>query len=227
MPIYNEAEQIRAVCEEWLGTLRSLGASFQLLAFNDGSRDETLGVLKALEGLSRPQLTIIDQPNAGHGATCRRGYERALQMGSPWVAQVDSDGQCDPAFFPAFWHQRESSDCLFAIRTRRDDGLLRTGISSLCRWLIRLAYGLDLRDPNVPYRLIRRDALARALPKIPPDVELQNIALTFALKRDRSLRWTYLPIRFRARSGGHSHFNLLRMATLGWGILKDLKRVAT
>ncbi len=58
---------------------------------------------------------------------------------SPWHAarigrsQVDSDGQCDPRFFAAFWDGRDQADAIFGLRKTRDDGLSRVLISELCR----------------------------------------------------------------------------------------------
>ncbi len=225
MPVYNEAASITRVVEEWLTTFAREGISHCLIAINDGSRDATLSLLRECVQAYPERLLVVDQPNSGHGRSCRRGYAQALAAGSPWIFQIDSDGQCDPEYFSDFWHRRNEADCVFGMRVVRDDGLVRKLISSACRLLTALVTGEDLKDANVPYRLMNSSALARAIEEVPQDFDLQNIALTLALKRQRNLRWVYLPIRFRARQGGHNSIHFWRIVRMGWEMLRQIHRV--
>ena len=68
-------------------------------------------------------------------------------------------------------------------------------------------------------------ALQKALQRVPSDFDMQNVALTFALKRDPSLRWAYVPIRFRARQGGTNSINLSKIARMGWQMLLQINTV--
>jgi dolichol-phosphate mannosyltransferase len=225
-PVYNEEANIAAVIGDWLEVFAREGVACRLLTINDGSTDATLSTLGHLQSRFPEQLMIIDKLNSGHGRACRAGYEAALRVGSPWILQIDSDGQCDPAFFPQFWAKREQADCIFGVRVARDDGLSRRWISVACRRLIALVTGYDLKDPNVPYRLIARAALEQALHRVPKEFELQNIALALALKRNSALRWDYVPIRFRARHAGASHMSLPKIARLGLQMLRQIHTVA-
>src|SRR5262249_27756472 len=159
-------------------------------------------ILQNLQAQFGDRVSVVDKPNSGHGRSTRVGYHTALQNGAPWILQIDSDGQCDPAFFPDFWAKRNESECVFGRRMAREDGSVRKLIQIACRLLTMIVTRRDLKDSNVPYRLMRRDALQRALQSVPPDFDMQNVALTLALKRDSFLRWSYVPIRFRARQGG-------------------------
>ena len=98
-------------------------------------------------------------------------------------------------------------------------------ISASLRFLTMIATGRDLKDANVPYRLIKRSALQKALPSVPAEFDMQNVALTFALKRDPSLRWAYVPIKFRARQGGTNSINLPKIARMGWRMLLQINKV--
>src|SRR5262249_28110437 len=153
------------------------------------------------------------------GRSCRVGYEWAVAEGAPWIFQIDSDGQCDPAFFPEFWSARSHADCVFGVRLMREDGLLRGLVSAFCRLLIRISIGQDLHDPNVPYRLIEANTLNRALRRVPKEFDLQNVALALALKLDQSVRWQYIPIRFRAPNHGKRRIGLLKIVRLGFQML--------
>jgi len=225
MPIYNEEATIAGVVAEWTAALEALGIAFVLLAVNDGSRDGTAEVLERLARARPGRVEPVNKANAGHGRACRTGYERAVARGAAWTLQIDSDGQCDPRFFAEFWSSRAEADVIFGLRQSRDDGFARVLISEACRVVTSLLTGLDLKDANVPYRLIRTEALSRALARIPADFDMQNVALTLALKRDRGLRWRYLPIHFRNRQGGTNSIHLRRIFSMGWELVRSLGRI--
>ena len=226
MPVYNEAANIGSVVREWLECFRKLDIDLLFIALNDGSTDSTDRVLADIGRELAPRFRVVNKQNSGHGRSCREGYELALAEHIPWVFQIDSDGQCDPAFFAAFYKNRHDCDCIFGDRRTRDDGWSRTGISFACRILLWITTGSYLRDPNVPYRLIRASALRIALRSIPADFDLQNIALTFALKREPHLRWKYLPIHFRARQGGENSINFRKIVKMGINLLRDFSRIS-
>ncbi|MGZ4966236.1 MAG: glycosyltransferase family 2 protein [Chthoniobacterales bacterium] len=225
LPIYNEESNIAAVISEWTDCFNRLGIPFQIIAINDGSRDGTQEILRQLESEKSTELRVVKKANSGHGKTCRVGYDVAVNSDAEWIFQIDSDGQCDPQFFAQFWTQRESYDCLFGQRVSRDDGGLRTFVSVACRETLRFFSGVSIADPNVPYRLMRRETLAKALRQIPADFELQNIALALALKRDPAVRFTFIPIHFRARRAGRNSLNFWRIICLGWKMVRDLKKI--
>jgi glycosyltransferase involved in cell wall biosynthesis len=224
MPIYNEAANIETVVAEWLKEFQRLNISVELLAINDGSKDKTGEVLQNLVR-QYPDLVPIEKQNAGHGRACRTGYSLSVARGSTWTFQIDSDGQCDPKFFADFWNGRQNADCVFGVRKTRDDGFSRVLISTACRTLTLFACGIDLKDANVPYRLVKTEVLKEALLKIPEDFDMQNVALTLTLKRNSSLRWKYVPIHFRDRQGGTNSINIKRIIGMGWELLANLHRI--
>jgi dolichol-phosphate mannosyltransferase len=225
MPIYNEAANIASVLCEWFVALDKVTPNFVLYAINDGSKDRTGIVLNSLSCEFGPRLCVVNKKNSGHGRSCREGYELALAKGAEWILQIDSDGQCDPAFFKTLYDERAAYDCVFGYRRTRDDGFGRLIISYCYRVLLWLLTGTYLKDANVPYRLIRARTLQRALRRIPSDFDLQNIALTVALKREPELRWNHLPIHFRARQGGENSINYRKIAKMGLHFLRDFRRI--
>jgi dolichol-phosphate mannosyltransferase len=94
---------------------------------------------------------VIQRANKGHGQTCLEGYRMACERGIPWVLQIDSDGQCDPAYFKEFWARRDQADCVFGVRVQRDDGTARMLTSKICKLGSSILGGRDMVDPNVPY----------------------------------------------------------------------------
>ncbi len=226
IPIYNEAQTIRSVVEEWSIEFKKLSIQYQFLLINDGSSDGTLDVLREMEQSDCEHFVIVDKANAGHGRTCRLGYTAAVNAEFvDWILQIDSDGQCDPAYFGEFWTKRENADCVFGRRIQRDDGRARALTSKICKFAATLLGGRDMVDPNVPFRLIRKKTLADVLKMIPASFDIHNVAITFKLKQSLGVRWQYVPIRFRDRQGGSNSINLLNVAHLGTSMLFDLAKL--
>lgn len=225
MPVYNEASNIASVVHEWFAGLETVAPDFLLFAVNDGSTDDTGLILEQLARELGDRLRVINKKNSGHGSSCREGYQLALAENAAWIFQIDSDGQCDPAFFERLYENHVRHDCVFGYRRTRDDGVGRIVISQCCRVLLWLLAGTFLKDPNVPYRLMRGNVLRHALRDIPVDLNLQNIALSIVLKRNAELRWKYLPIHFRARQGGQNSIGYRKIAKMGLEFLRDFRRI--
>jgi len=226
MPIYNEEANIACVLEEWISTLKKTGASFTVLALNDGSCDKTAAKLVELERLYGNLLCVINKINSGHGLTCRMGYDIASASNAKWVFQIDSDGQCNPDYFAEFWAKAQESDCVFGRRMSRDDGRARVVTSWLCSNASSILCGQTLVDANVPYRLLRTDVLRQALACIPANFNIHNVALTVTLKRlGEKVRWTYIPIHFRDRQGGSNSIDLLKVSKMGLEMLSKLATI--
>lgn len=223
-PAYNEEGSIRQVVQEWIDALRRLGVPATFLVLDDGSTDGTAAILEALRGVT-PELQVLRQPNRGHGPTCTLGYQRALASGAEWIFQIDSDGQCDPSYFPSLWAARPSAEAVFGFRVRRDDGWSRLAISRILSSLVLALTGTWVKDSNVPYRLIHRPLLERMLPRIPTDARFPNVLLAIAITRESAPIW--LPIRFRQRSAGTSTVNLGKMAHFARQVYTEVRSFVT
>lgn len=197
MPTRNEGAALETVVREWVAELRRQAPDFELLVLDDGSTDETAGILARLQSEIK-ELRAVDKENSGHGRTCCLGYRLALSDGARWILQIDSDGQCDPRDFSPVWAARAACPAVFGFRVRREDGWRRQLISRCARLAVFLAAGAWIQDANVPYRLVGADALRRALEDGGCErVGLSNIWLSIRLQRDCGISW--VPIRFRPR----------------------------
>jgi|SRR5262249_48556004 len=225
MPVYDEEAGIAGVVTEWLQALSREQISHYVIAINDGSTDASLSILNDLQSRNPERLLVLSKENSGHGRACRLGYERALEEGAPWILQIDSDGQCDPGFLSQFLAKRIHADCVFGVRVTRGDGQLRRVVSKICRLLVAIVTAQHLKDPNVPYRLIERTALEKALQLVPKEFDLQNIALTVALARNPTLRWAYVPIRFRAPEHSQKRMGLSKIVRMGYRMLTGIHKI--
>lgn len=221
MPAFNESEALPRVLREWSACLRRVAQAHVLCVLDDGSTDATPTVLEACKR-EIPELQIVRKVNSGHGQTCIAGYRLAIEGGAGWILQIDADGQCDPAYFAEFWERRRDDPVQYGFRFRREDGYKRLIISRIVSAVAFLATGTWVRDPNVPYRLMRADVLAPLLPRIPADVYLANILLAVLQQRQTGIRWR--PIVFRKRIGGVPSAKLRGFAARGWQLYQQLRR---
>lgn len=186
MPVYNEQDAIGAVLEKWAKALDSLGIDYAIRPYNDGSKDNSLAVMKE-KAAGLPRVEVRDKPNGGHGNTILTGYRDAARDGFDWIFQIDSDDEMGPEKFNELWSRRNDNDFLVGIRDGRVQALPRKVISFVSRLCVRIFYGKSVWDVNTPYRLMRVSAFDDFYAKIPlttfaPNVILSGLAARHKLR---------------------------------------------
>ncbi|MBB6671003.1 glycosyltransferase family 2 protein [Cohnella nanjingensis] len=183
VPAYNEAEGIRRV----VAWIRDAVPYADILVVNDGSTDET-GALAAQEGALVANLSN----NLGIGGAVQTGYRYAAANGYKYAAQMDGDGQHNPADFAAMLLALRESGADMVVGSRfvtkmgfQSTLARRIGIEVLSRLLTGLLRR-KVTDPTSGYRLCNARAIslfAWDYPTDYPEVEalvlLDNHGLTF------------------------------------------------
>lgn len=227
MPAYNEEANIGATVSDWYPIIRHLNkdgdSGSRLVVVNDGSRDNTLSILRQLES-SLPYLTVIDKPNGGHGSAVLTGYRYAIEKHADYIFQTDSDGQTNPREFPAFWARRHTYDAVIGNRSHREDGASRVFVENTLRFILLLTFGVSVPDSNAPFRLMRTSLVARYLPRMSEDFNLPNVMLTtfFAYYHENIV---FREISFRPRTRGTNSINMKRIAKIGMQAVRDFLKI--
>lgn len=222
MPVYNEQESVAGVVREWLPVLRRCEVSLTLCLLNDGSRDGTHQVLEALRR-DVPELLVVTKPNTGHGQTCLTGYRLALDAAATWVFQLDSDGQCPAECFQSLWDARRNALAIYGYRRTRDDGALRLLVSRCVALVGWISFGVRVKDPNVPFRLMHRDALRDVVDRIPADLQLANVAVALYQERQVGIHW--VDITFRQRAAGAASVRGMTFIRRGLQLFRQLRQL--
>ncbi len=175
MPVYNEAECIGDVLNDWTAELDRFKFNYCLLVLNDGSRDNTAAVLERYA--QSPRIEVINKPNSGHGPTILQGYREAVEN-ADWIFQVDSDNEMEACHFGKVWNVRNDAEAVIGIRAGRLQPLPRKIMSAVSRMIISVFYGSGIADVNCPYRLVKSEVLNKFLPKIPEDTFAPNVAIS-------------------------------------------------
>ena len=207
MPVYDEEAVVGEVLRAWIAELDRLAIDFRILAYDDGSRDGTWEVLERTAD-EEPRLVAVRQANRGHGPTVLRGYREAS---AEWVFQVDSDGEMPCAGFDELWRRRHGYDLLLGWRRNRRGPAGRRLVTAVARTAVRRLFGGDVRDVNVPFRLIRREVLARLLDDVPASAFAPNVLLSGLAARD-GLPIYQTAVDDRERPAGSGSLGALRLA---------------
>ena len=221
MPAYNEEANIERTVSEWYPIIEKHGGEgkSRLVIFNDGSRDNTFEKGKALME-KYPQFEMIDKANSGHGPTVIKAYKYAISQGADFVFQTDSDGQTNPEEFEAFWQDRENNDAIIGVRLQRGDGKDRAFVERVVCLLLRIYFGVKVKDANAPFRLMRATELEKYLSKLPEDYNIPNIMLTTYFTFYKS-RVSFKEISFKPRNAGTNSMTVKKIIAIGWKALGD------
>lgn len=220
MPAYNEEENIEQVVSDWYPIVANINKDSRLVIIDDGSRDSTYEKLCSLKE-EYPQLIAVTKPNSGHGSTCLYAYRYAIENGADYIFQTDSDGQTLAELFPPFWELRKEYDMIIGSREVREDGLFRLIITRSLRIIIKMFFGVFVRDANIAYRLMESNALKEALEVIPSDFYLANVLVSIVFAK-RNKRVKSIPVTVRPRQGGVNSVFAPQIIKIGFRAIKDL-----
>lgn len=223
IPAYNEESNIKNVIQEWYPVVRKYGNDSKLVLVNDGSKDNTLAIMRKMKK-DMPAIEIIDKPNGGHGSSLICGYRYAIEHGADYIFQTDSDGQTRPNEFEPFWCQRENYTMVIGHRKDRQDGISRIFVTKTLKLVLRVLFGVWVTDANTPYRLMKTEFTAECLELFPENYNLPNVIISVAAAR-KKYPVLYRHITFRPRQGGVNSINMKKILKIGVKALKDFSEI--
>jgi dolichol-phosphate mannosyltransferase len=104
VPVCNEVENVEPLVREIHAAMNA--RAYEMIFVNDGSTDDTAGVLKRLMGEFPPLRVLHHSFRSGQSAAVASGVRAAR---APWIATLDGDGQNDPADIPKLIAERDAS----------------------------------------------------------------------------------------------------------------------
>jgi glycosyltransferase involved in cell wall biosynthesis len=163
IPAYNEEARIESV----IRGVKEIYSFLEVVVVDDGSSDGTR--MRALEAGAQ----VISHPyNLGYGVALQTGYRYALRGGYELLAQMDGDGQHDPAYIRVLLDkvQRGETDLAIGSRFLETQTLNRSQLpyrASLARrcgmWLFGMIASLIIKqkvtDPTSGYQAMNRKIL--------------------------------------------------------------------
>jgi glycosyltransferase involved in cell wall biosynthesis len=123
LPAHNESGNIEKTVTHAVSYLEETFRDYEVIVVNDGSVDETPGIIEKL-ALSNPKIVLVNHlKNLGYGSALRSGFEKASL---DYVFLMDSDGQFDISDIDRLLPFIEDYDILIGYRKKRVDPFIRS-----------------------------------------------------------------------------------------------------
>jgi glycosyltransferase involved in cell wall biosynthesis len=209
MPVYNEADTIEGTIRELYDKVASRLDFVDIWVFEDGSLDETKGILSKLSG-EYSNLYVRTSP-------IKKGYPRAMREAflsiSPqrysYVVSIDSDGQYEPNdFLKVFQTMKKNHvDIVMGRRTTRKEPPYRRLLSKGLQVLEKIMFPVRCKDVTSVMRIMKvkvAHSIAREVAYSPYNFWLEFTA-RMSLKQYSVIE---IPINYRERLGGSKVYSV-------------------
>jgi glycosyltransferase involved in cell wall biosynthesis len=206
-PMYNELKSIEPTTRKALQVMSSSADDFEILIIDDGSTDGSEKIADQLAAEDRHIKVIHHQGNRGYGQALRTGWANASK---DIVVYTDCDEPVDLWKIPEALAHMDNYDMVVGYRLNRWEGWRRFIYSKGYNALVRLLFGVRVRDINFSFKLIGRDLLQKlrlSAGSVFIDGELLAEAARYHPKIDQ------MPVHYLPRKHGASHFDSIRAAT--------------
>ena len=213
-PMYNEIGNVERCVAEALATGRKITSDLEIVLVDDASTDGC-GALADQLAERHPEVKVMHHAkNRKLGGALRTGFAAATK---DWVLYIDSDLpiEMDDALLAV--PLTANADMVIGNRQGRAEGPKREIMSWVYNRLIRVLFGLDVRDVNFAFKLFRRSILER----ISLQSEGSFIDAELLIETHKAgFRIAELPLRYFERTAG--------VSTLGSGsvVVKILHEMA-
>jgi glycosyltransferase involved in cell wall biosynthesis len=204
LPVYNEAGNLQRFIPELSTVLGEMGRSYEIIAVDDGSQDDSVEMLRQLKEDESALRIVRFRRNFGQTAAFAAGFD--LARGAV-VITMDADGQNDPADIPSMFQVMEDGayDIVSGWRQDRKEPFFSRRLPSmLANRIIGRSTGVQLHDYGCSLKLYDR-AVAK-------NVKLYGELHRFipALASRVGVRVAEVPVNDRPREYGVSKYNITK-----------------
>lgn len=208
IPMFDEEQVLPLLVQRLRPVLDGLDTPYEVVAVDDGSRDQTPVLLQRLRR-EWPELRVLRlRANAGHQAAISAGLSAAR---GDWLITLDADLQDPPELIPQMLAKgREHGvDVVYGVRTdRSNDSVFKRLSAKLFYAGMRRAGATDLPDNAGDYRLMSRATVdaVNALPEHHRVLRLVIPSLGFPSESVGYIR--------EVRAAGRSKYPIAKMVRL-------------
>jgi glycosyltransferase involved in cell wall biosynthesis len=161
IPMYNEEAYVERAAAAARAALEEMGCDWEIVIVDDASTDGTPALVDAL-AREDPRVRVVHNPvNLRLGGALRAGYAAATK---DLIFYTDADLPVDFDQLPRAVRllEYQEADIVAAYRfDRTSEGLVRALYTFSNNHLIRVLFGLRVRDVNFAFKLFRRSILEK------------------------------------------------------------------
>lgn len=220
IPVHDEEASLPRLWPELREVLEGLGLDAEVIFVDDGSRDRSAEIVRALREADRRVRLVRLKANAGETAATDAGFRAARGR---WVVTMDADLQNDPRDIPALLAHLDRWDAACGWRVNRSagDSLARRVSSSVANRVRNALSDETIHDSGCTFRAFRRECLRglvlyRGFHRFVP-----------TLLRLQGYRVVEVPVNHRPRRFGRSKYGVLNRvfgATVDLLVVRWMKR---
>jgi dolichol-phosphate mannosyltransferase len=205
IPVYNEERSLDELHSRLRATLEGMGATYELVFVDDGSRDGSADVLRRLAADTRVKAVILSR-NFNQHAAIAAGFAHTR---GDHVVLMDADLQDLPEEMPKLLAKAaEGHDVVYGVREVRQDSLLRR-VSAWGFFAVFSAFtGMNLPRGVSTYRVVSR-RFADAFNALP-----ERNRLTAGMMAWLGFGVAFVPIRHEERKHGTSNYSMRKLIRL-------------
>lgn len=227
IPVFNEALTIESTLEELYDKCLGQLKNFELIILEDGSSDRTADVLESCAKRFPNILLHTSRTRIGYRTHVTQGFSMASKE---WVLLMDGDGQIEPLDIWTLMAEPTSFDIVTAIKFPRCDPIGRIFISRCFDFISDLVLGINIRDINFGFKLMRTELAREIAPVCGTLGEIFTAEMVIRLVY-KGCRFNQIRVRHRKRIIGTSQ-GIPPARVLGrslytyWGLLKLRKELS-
>lgn len=201
IPVYNEEDNLPRLWPELRDVLAGERLAFEVIFVDDGSRDRSAEIIRALRE-DDPRVRLVRlKSNAGETAATDAGLKAARGR---WVVTMDADLQNDPHDIPGLLKPLDQWDAVTGWRVNRGEGdsSVRRTSSRIANRVRNWVSDETIQDSGCTFRAFRRECLRglvlyRGFHRFIP-----------TLLRMQGYRVLEVPVRNRPRQYGRSKYGV-------------------
>ncbi len=213
IPVYNEEPGLQKLMERLRPVMESLRKSYEIVLVDDGSRDNSLSILKKFA--EQPGIKVVElTKNYGQHAAIFAGF--SVSQGEI-VITMDADLQNPPEEIPRLVQVMEEGDfdVVGTIRRERKDSIYRTLPSRIINMIARRITKVRMTDWGCMLRAYKRDIVKRMMECHEQSTFIPALATYFAKKV------TEIEVAHEPRHAGESHYPLRKLINLQFDLVSS------
>jgi undecaprenyl-phosphate 4-deoxy-4-formamido-L-arabinose transferase len=213
IPVYNEEANLSTLIERLRPVMQQMGKSYEIIFVDDGSRDNTLSILRSF--LIYPEVRVVELTrNYGQHAAIFSGF--SVVRGNI-VITLDADLQNPPEEVPNLVRVMEEGDydVVGTIRKERKDSFFRTFPSRIINMIARKITKVNMSDWGCMLRAYRKNIVERMVNCHEHSTFIPALATYFSKKVKE------IEVVHESRYGGESHYSLRKLINLQFDLVSS------
>jgi undecaprenyl-phosphate 4-deoxy-4-formamido-L-arabinose transferase len=211
IPVYNETANLRALWTRLEPVVEALGRNYEVIFVDDGSRDDSLDILREFAA-HNPRVRVVELArNFGQHSALLAGFRICH---GDIVVTLDADLQNPPEEIPKLIDAIDAgNDVVGGWREERQDRTYRRMASRLQNRLTSVIVGVPMHDYGCMLRAYRRHIIETVVECDEKAAFVPALANTFAK------RVAEIPVAHAERAGGESKYNIFSLAHLSLNLI--------